>query len=241
MAKRAIAVFTFFTFLACGALFGQRADPQTAPSTNPSVSTTNIVKPTTPGAETQSAQEQSNDQPISVADAARMARANKGGAAKAAKNYDDDNFPRTAPIVKKNTTDTAASTSTVENLPTDMQGKVVLLDFWASWCGPCRMALPKVKELQSIYGGDEFMVVSVSEDDDMGTWRTFTANHGMSWTQRFDGDSSLMKQFQVSGLPTYVLVDRSGKEVQRYIGEDPGQSIVERAGPDIKRTLQTKP
>jgi hypothetical protein len=41
-------------------------------------------------------------------------------------------------------------------------------------------------------------------------------------------------------LPTYILLDRDGKEVQRYVGEDPGQSILERVGPDLKRTLQTK-
>jgi hypothetical protein len=45
----------------------------------------------------------------------------------------------------------------------------------------------------------------------------------------------------VSGLPTYILLDRNGKEVQRFVGEDPGQSILERAGPQIKQLTQTKP
>jgi thiol-disulfide isomerase/thioredoxin len=120
-----------------------------------------------------------------------------------------------------------------------MHGKVVLLDFWASWCGPCRSALPKVKQLQSIYGGEEFIVVSVSEDNDETTWRGFVAEHQMSWAQRFDGNSSFMRQYQVQGLPTYVLLDRDGKEVQRYVGEDPGRSVIERVGPDIKRALQS--
>jgi thiol-disulfide isomerase/thioredoxin len=239
MAKRAIAVCSVLSLLGCAALFGQSADPQMAqakPSDNPPA----VTEPAKPADANQSALEQS-DQPVSVADAARLARANKPTAPKAAKNYDDDNFPRTAPIVKKNSTDTSGIAPSIQNLPSDMQGKVVLLDFWASWCGPCRAALPKVKELQSIYGGDDFMVVSVSEDDDVGAWRRFTSNNGMTWAQRFDGDSSLMRQFQVSGLPTYVLLDRDGKEVQRFIGEDPGQSIVERAGADIKRLLQAKP
>jgi thiol-disulfide isomerase/thioredoxin len=187
----------------------------------------------------QGAQEES-EQPPSVAEAARFARANKGTVQKAAKNYDDDNFPRSTPIVKKSTAGNDSGNPPTENLPSEMQGKVVLLDFWASWCGPCRSALPKVKELQAIYGGDEFLVVSVSEDDDVGAWRTFVAKHDMSWTQRFDGDSSLMRRYQVSGLPTYILIDRDGNEVQRYIGEDPGQSIVERVGPDLKRALQSK-
>lgn len=222
--------------LTCRVASAQTADPQ---KTTSKLAAPDTAEPTKNSQNIPSVQNQA-EQPTSVAEAARLARANKGTGPKAAKSYDDDNFPRTAPIVKKTTTDTAAGNPSIENLPPDMQGKVVLLDFWASWCGPCRMALPKVKELQSIYGGDDFMVVSVSEDDDVGTWRTFVANHGMIWTQRFDGDNSLIKQFQVNGLPTYILLDRDGKEVQRYVGEDPGQSILERVGPDLKRTLQTK-
>jgi thiol-disulfide isomerase/thioredoxin len=187
----------------------------------------------------QGAQEEGG-QPLSVAEAARLARANKGAALKASKNYDDDNFPRSTPLVKKSTAGHDSGNPPTENLPSEMQGKVVLLDFWASWCGPCRRALPKVKELQSIYGGDEFLVVSVSEDEDVGVWRTFVAKHDMSWTQRFDGNSSLMHRYRVSGLPTYILIDRDGNEVQRYLGEDPGQSIVERVGPELKRALQSK-
>jgi thioredoxin-related protein len=96
-----------------------------------------------------------------------------------------------------------------------------------------------VRQLQAIYGGDLFTVVSVSEDDDENAWRAFVANNQMTWTQRFDGNSALLRQYQVTGLPTYVLLDRDGKEVQRYVGEDPGQSVVERVGPDLKRTLQS--
>lgn len=184
---------------------------------------------------------QPSDDSASLADAARIARANRGTAGKATKKYDDDNFPRSTPIVKKNTSETAAANPSIQDLPVDqMKGKVVLLDFWASWCGPCRMALPKVRQLQSIYSSDNFMVVSVSEDDDEATWRGFVANHQITWAQKFDGNSALLRKYQINGLPTYVLLDREGNEVQRYEGEDPGQSIIERAGPDIKRTLESR-
>ena len=155
------------------------------------------------------------------------------------KSYDDDNFVRSAPIAKKNAADKASENTSAPSPSEEMKGKVVLLDFWASWCGPCRSALPKVRQLQAIYGGDLFTVVSVSEDDDENAWRAFVANNQMTWTQRFDGNSALLRQYQVTGLPTYVLLDRDGKEVQRYVGEDPGQSVVERVGPDLKRTLQS--
>jgi thiol-disulfide isomerase/thioredoxin len=238
LAKHAIAACGILTFLVCQALSAQSSDPRpTATKTN--VGAPSNAEPSQAAQETQSSEEQS-EQPLSVAEAARLARASKGTGTKAAKNYDDDNFPRSSPIAKKNSADVASGHAPAENLLPEMQGKIILLDFWASWCGPCRMALPKVKELQAIYGSDDFVVVSISEDNDVGAWRAFVANHDMSWTQRFDGDSSLMRRYQVNGLPTYVLLDRIGDEIQRYVGEDPGQSILERVGPDLKRALQSK-
>ena len=182
-----------------------------------------------------------SDEPMSVAEAARLARANKKDSGKAVKSYDDDNFQRSVPITKKSIPEegggTSASTGGQAASLDELKGKVVLLDFWASWCGPCRMALPKVKQLQSVYGGGDFVVVSVSEDEDENAWKSFVARNAMTWAQRFDGDSSLMNKYRVEGLPTYVLLGKDGQEVQRYVGEDPGQSVVERIGPDLKNAL----
>lgn len=184
------------------------------------------------------------DEPMSVAEAARLARTNKKDAGKAAKKYDDDNFQRSVPLVKKGATEnedgTAARPGAQSASLDELKGKVVLLDFWATWCGVCREALPKVKQLQAVYSGGDFAVVSVSEDEDESAWKSFVASHGMTWAQRFDGDSSLMKTYQVNALPTYVLLGRDGQEVQRYVGEDPGTSIVERIGPDLKNALEAK-
>jgi len=235
-AKHAVMTCAVLLWFSCGVALAQTAEPQTTGTDSNANAQANTQSQTT-------AQEtpDQNDQDVSLAEAAKRTRAAKGTMAKTAKSYDDDNFVRSTPILKKN-----AGDKEPENPPTgappleEMKGKVVLLDFWASWCGPCRMALPKVKQLQSIYGGAEFTVVSVSEDDDEATWRTFVAKNQMTWAQRFDGDSSLMRQYQVTGLPTYVLLDRDGRELQRYVGEDPGQSIVERVEPTLKRTLQSK-
>jgi thiol-disulfide isomerase/thioredoxin len=179
------------------------------------------------------------EQPTSLGEVARLARTKKGNQPKSGKIFDDDNFPRTHISTKEKVTDTPASSSSELSL-SELQGKVVLLDFWVSWCGPCKQALPKLKQLQSIYGSDDFAVISISEDDDERTWREYVADHQMTWVQRFDATDEFKHRFGVNALLTYVLIGRDGKNLERYVGEAAGQSIVERIGPDLKRALQAK-
>jgi thiol-disulfide isomerase/thioredoxin len=193
----------------------------------------------------------STGQPVSLADMARAARAKAQTDVKPAikplKLLDDDNMPRGAygtdsPPAKLAALDSQAQGSAPAGAPfPEYRGKVVLLDFWASWCGPCRNALPNLKRLQAVYGGSDFVVVSISEDDDESDWKTFVAGHNMTWPQRLDSDSSLQKQFGVNALPTYILLGRDGAVVQKFVGEEMAESIVERVGPDLKKTLAAKP
>jgi thiol-disulfide isomerase/thioredoxin len=191
------------------------------------------------------------DQPVSLADLARTARSKKQidakPAAKSSKILDDDNMPRgiydaDSPPAKLAALGPQAQSSSAVGSPfPEFRGKVVLLDFWASWCGPCRSALPNLKRLQAVYGGGDFVVVSISEDDEESDWRTFVASHNMTWPQRLDADSSLQHQFGVNALPTYVLLGRDGAVAQKFVGEEMAESIVERIGPDLKKTLAAKP
>jgi thiol-disulfide isomerase/thioredoxin len=232
---RICAAFVFAGCL-CASSAAQNAAPQTP---DPGTGTSAQVTGAPPKAAQESAQQA--EEPISLGEAARLARANKPAPVKAAKNYDDDNFPRSAPIVKKKSAENAASNPSIDALPEEeMRGKVVLLDFWASWCGPCRAGLPNLKRLQSIYAGEDFEIISVSEDEDQATWSAFVTSHQMTWTQRFDGSSALMQRFQVNGLPTYILLGRDGREIQRYVGEDPGRTILERIGPELKNAMAAR-
>jgi thiol-disulfide isomerase/thioredoxin len=169
--------------------------------------------------------------PISLGEVARLARAKKSGNAKSVKIFNDDNMPH-APL------------SSGEKAPgLDAQsssggGKVTLLDFWATWCGPCRHALPGLKQLQAAYGADKVEVISISEDEDQGTWQSFVAQNQMNWTQRIDVDHQMMRQYGASALPTYVLIGKDGNVVQQYVGDDPGEPILERMETDLKRTLE---
>jgi len=187
---------------------------------------------------------------MSVADMARAARAKKQPdakpTAKLTRVLDDDNLPRgvyaedvhparsAAPDAK------SSASASSGDLLAQYRGKVVLLDFWASWCGPCRRSLPSLKRLQAVYGSADFVLISVSEDDDESAWRSFVSINHMTWTQHWDSDSTLQSKFGVSALPTYVLIGRDGTVVQTFVGEAPAETIVERIGPDLKASLAAK-
>jgi thiol-disulfide isomerase/thioredoxin len=187
---------------------------------------------------------------MSVADMARAARAKKQSdskpAAKFSKVLDDDNMPRGVYAEDVHPSKSAApgapasSASDSGDPLAQYRGKVVLLDFWASWCGPCRRSLPSLKRLQAVYGSADFVLISVSEDDDESAWRSFVSGNQMNWTQRWDSDSTLQSKFGVSALPTYVLIGRDGSIIQKFVGESPAESIVERIGPDLKASLVAK-
>jgi thiol-disulfide isomerase/thioredoxin len=167
----------------------------------------------------------------SLGDVARMARAKKSSQPKSVKIFDDENMPH-APLSSGEKAPGFAGQSSSSG------GKVTLLDFWATWCGPCRHALPGLKQLQAVYGADQVEVISISEDEDEGTWQSFVAQNQMNWTQRRDSDHQMMRQYGASALPTYVLIGKDGNVVQQYVGDDPGEPILERMEPDLKRTLE---
>jgi thiol-disulfide isomerase/thioredoxin len=222
--------------------FAQAQDPAQAGS-QPSLKT---GSPSAPALQA-TADNAGQDQPMSVAEQARLARAKRQGGAtvKPTKMFlDDDNMPRgvyadaPSPSGASSSGDASGAGAAAGGGPfPEYRGKVVLVDFWASWCGPCRSALPNLKRLQSVYSGDDFVVVSISEDNDEAAWRAFTASHQMTWPQRLDSDGSVQHQFGVNGLPTYVLIGRDGAVVQKIVGEDPAQSVMERLGPEIKKSL----
>jgi len=230
-----------FVFVSCALLVAlSSASAQSPAPSQPSQQAPQSTQTSAPNP-TQSSQPAAAaqpDQPVSLADAARRARAKKQPAAKTAKLLDDDNFPRARANAGQKAPDVSASANGKTFSLSDFRGRVVLLDFWASWCGPCRSALPKLKQLQAAYGGDQFVVISISEDNDQRTWQAFVSSHQMTWLQHFDANGSIRKDFGVEGLPTYVLIGRDGTILNRYVGEDFAESVLDRIGPDLKKALQ---
>ena len=108
--------------------------------------------------------------------------------------------------------DFSFTSSAGEYLSTEeLRGKVVLLDFWGTWCPPCRESLPSLKDLYKRYSKESaFVMISVSVHDEEGAWRDFTTKNQMAWPQAFDRDSKIQRTFQVTRFPTYILIDHEG-------------------------------
>ena len=99
------------------------------------------------------------------------------------------------------------------------KGKYVLIDFWASWCGPCRKAIPEIKQLYSKYKESGFEVLSVSVDTDNAAWRKAMSEENMPWAQVLSPDKNkTLSSFMIIGIPTLYLIDREGKIVEKYTG-----------------------
>ena len=104
-----------------------------------------------------------------------------------------------------------------------LAGKVVLIDFWATWCGPCVEALPHLRKIVQEFQGQPFVALSVSVDEDAAKWRKFVAANNMTWLQYHDGDSdiSLAALFGVHQVPATFSIKADGVlEDQHLVGDE---------------------
>jgi thiol-disulfide isomerase/thioredoxin len=93
----------------------------------------------------------------------------------------------------------------------DLHGKVVLVDFWASWCAPCLSSFPWMDDLQKRHGQQGLVVVAVNLDQDRALAEAFLRKTAPQFRIEFDAQGALAKQFGVRAMPTSFLIDRSGK------------------------------
>jgi thiol-disulfide isomerase/thioredoxin len=103
-----------------------------------------------------------------------------------------------------------------------LAGKVVLIDFWATWCGPCRESLPKIREIAQKFSGEPFVVMSISLDTDEAKWKDFVAKNQMTWLQYRDGgfDGSISRLFGVTAIPHTFTIDADGVLQEEHVGSD---------------------
>lgn len=102
----------------------------------------------------------------------------------------------------------------------DYRGKVVLLNFWATWCAPCREEMPSLDALQAQLGGDDFQVVAIaSGHNPPPAIRKFLDESGVTnLPVLLDSRQALAREMGVMGMPVTVLIDRQGNEIARLMG-----------------------
>ncbi len=103
----------------------------------------------------------------------------------------------------------------------DLKGKVVLVDFWATWCQPCREALPHVREIAKKFQGQPLVVLSVSVDTDEQKWKDFVSKNAMTWLQCRDAGFSgpVARMFSVESIPHTFTIDADGVLQDEHVGD----------------------
>lgn len=100
----------------------------------------------------------------------------------------------------------------------DAAGKIVYLDYWASWCGPCRQSFPWMNDMQAKYGPQGLRIIAVNLDAKPEDARKFLARQPASFTLAFDPTGQTPRQFGVKGMPSSFLIGRDGAILARHMG-----------------------
>lgn len=93
----------------------------------------------------------------------------------------------------------------------DLRGKVVVLDFWGVWCGPCRAAMPHLKELYAKHKDEGLVIIGIHTTNQGEKMADYVAKEGIPWPVAVDVEGKTVKAFHVDSYPDYYLIDRSGK------------------------------
>ncbi|MEJ2620680.1 MAG: TlpA disulfide reductase family protein [Candidatus Thiodiazotropha sp.] len=98
------------------------------------------------------------------------------------------------------------------------RGKVVLLDFWASWCGPCREAFPWLNEMHRKYQGLGLEIIAVNLDEVRSKADQFLIDSPANFSIQYDPEGVLAKDYDLQGMPYSLLFDRNGKLLNKHVG-----------------------
>jgi len=122
----------------------------------------------------------------------------------------------------------------------DLKGKVVLLDFWGTWCPPCVASVPDLRNLYKRYANEpSFVFISISSDGDEGVWQQFTEKNKMVWPQYRDQDRRILRAFGVHAFPSYILIDHEGIVRRMLTGWQPPTTLDEMVKKQVKTVARS--
>mgnify|MGYP000190875153 FL=1 len=98
------------------------------------------------------------------------------------------------------------------------KGKVIYLDFWASWCGPCRKSFPWMNNMQEKYHQQGLVIISVNVDNSKALADEFLAEVPANFNVFYDPKGKVARKFKLKGMPSSYIIDRSGKMVSAHVG-----------------------
>lgn len=110
----------------------------------------------------------------------------------------------------------------------DFRGKVVMLDFWATWCPPCVQLMPHNQDLAERYSDRPFTIVGVSNDSELEDLNAFVDARGIHWPNIFDPDGKIIQEWKVEHLPTIHLIDDLGRIRYRNLEQADDLSVLDR-------------
>lgn len=105
-----------------------------------------------------------------------------------------------------------------DKLISSHKGKVIYLDFWASWCGPCRKSFPWMNDMQEKYLKQGLVIISVNVDNNKGLADEFLAEVPANFKVFYDPKGKVARKFKLKGMPSSYIINRSGKMVSAHVG-----------------------
>jgi len=100
----------------------------------------------------------------------------------------------------------------------DLRGKVIFLNFWASWCGPCRIEMPAMELLWQVFQDDDFVILAVDVKEERDTVSSFIEKNDYTFPVLLDSRGKVANMYDVRAYPTSFLIDREGKVVGKAVG-----------------------